>query len=43
MNIITNTEKFNEALHHITEAILILQEIRDKFLDSIQEEDENNA
>jgi len=35
-----DTEKFNQALHHITIAIKILQEIRDEFLESIQEEGE---
>ena len=38
MNIEINTTKFNTALHHITKAIIILQEIRDEFIDSIQEE-----
>lgn len=40
MNIKINTEKFNEALHHITKTIKILQEIRDQFLESIREERE---
>ena len=40
MKIQINTEKFNEALHHITKAINILQVIRAEFLDSIQDEDQ---
>jgi GTP1/Obg family GTP-binding protein len=39
MNIQIDTDKFNEALHHITKAIYILQEIRDKFLESIEIEE----
>jgi len=39
MYIKINTKKFNEALHHITKAINILQIIRDEFLDSIQDDD----
>lgn len=40
MKIIINTKKFNEALHHITKAITILQSIRDEFLASIEENEE---
>lgn len=35
------TKKFNEALHHITAAISLLQEIREEFLESIEEEENN--
>ena len=46
MKITIETKKFNEALHHITATISLLQEIREEFLESIEEEDsknENNA
>ena len=42
MKIAIRTEKFNDALHHITAAISLLQEIRDEFLESIEEEDIEN-
>ncbi len=45
MKITIDTKKFNEALHHITSAISLLQGIRDEFLDSIEEKDngDNNS
>jgi len=45
MKITIDTKKFNEALHHITRAITILQDIREEFLESIldtEEEEKNN-
>jgi len=40
MKIEIETKKFNDALHHITCAISLLQEIREEFLDSIQQQEE---
>lgn len=42
MNIEIDTKKFNDALHHITKAIKILQEIREEFLESIQNIEERD-
>ena len=41
MKITIDTKKFNDALHHITSAITLLQEIREEFLESIQDEKED--
>ena len=47
MKITIDTKRFNEALHHITSAISLLQAIREEFLESIEEEEdkenENNT